>query len=226
VWSAPADLRGVPLEERRPPSEPVAHQSRRGFLTHWWSATTGTKVVCGSLRREAVARELDFDPQVCWFGGEVVELQWTAQDGRRRRWRPDFMVRTTSGVRQVVAITPEVIDASWEEKLSVLRQAAHGAGWLVRTRPCPTGVRRDNLETAASYRHPEPIEDEQACVQALLAAFTAPRPICQGAAASGLPGLLALDLAYRLVWRRRLDIDWQQPLLPTAPAWAAPGEPR
>jgi hypothetical protein len=40
-------------------------------------------------------------------------------------------------------------------------------------------------------------------------------------AASGLDELTGLDLAYRMLWQRRLLFDITQPLLPDAVAWTA-----
>ena len=66
----------------QPPTDPVAYHGRQGKLTDWWSATTGTLVVCGSKRRTYVATELDFDPAISRFAGEPVELHW--EQGRIR----------------------------------------------------------------------------------------------------------------------------------------------
>ena len=40
-------------------------------------------------------------------------------------------------------------------------------------------------------------------------------------AASGLDELSGLDLAYRMLWQRRLLFDTAHPLLPDAVAWTA-----
>ncbi|MEU6347180.1 TnsA-like heteromeric transposase endonuclease subunit [Streptomyces sp. NPDC046977] len=221
VRSAPGELRGVALEERKPPSPPVAYHGRKSVVTWWWSATTRTQVACGSLRRMRVAIGLDWDPSVAWFSGEPVELRWQTTKGRRRRWRPDFIARTTDGDRIVVAVEPEKPDQEWRDKLVLLHTVAAEAGWRVEVRQVPHGVRRNTLEWLAEYRGPDPIEDEAACEQALLRAFAEPRTLIDGARASGIPELLALDHAYRLIWRHRLHIDWDAPLLPTARAWAA-----
>jgi hypothetical protein len=220
VSAAPADLVGVPLEERRPPSEPVAFHGRRGKLSDWWCATTGGHVVCGSLRRRRVALELDFDPDIIWIGGEPVELHWQGARGRRR-WRPDFVVRTVTGARQVVLVEPEKGGLQWREDLEVVRHVAAAAGWKVSVRRVPEGVRLTNLEWAADYR--QAVRVPAAEREAVEAAFRRERPIGEGARASGVPYAAALDLAYRLVWQRRLEIHWDRPLMPCATAWLAQG---
>lgn len=220
VSAAPAALVGVALEERRPPSEPVAFHGRPGKLSDWWCATTDGHVVCGSLRRRRVALELDFDPDVAWIGGEPVELHWHGARGKRR-WRPDFVVRTVTGARQVVLVEPEKGGLQWREDLEVVRHVAAAAGWQVSVRRVPHGVRLANLEWAADYR--QTVRVPAAEREAVEAAFRRERPIGEGARASGVPYAAALDLAYRLVWQRSLQIHWDRPLMPCATAWLAQG---
>jgi hypothetical protein len=220
VSAAPAGLVGVAVEERRPPSEPVAFHGRSGKLSALWCVTTGGHVVCGSLRRRRVALELDFDPDIAWIGGEPVELHWQGERGRRR-WRPDFVVRTVTGARQVVLVEPEVGGPQWREELEVVRQVAVAAGWQVSVRRVPEGVRLANLEWAADYRQAARVPAAER--EAVEEAFRRECPICEGVRASGVPYALALDLVYRLVWRHRLDIRWDRPLMPRATAWLADG---
>ncbi|MFG2134773.1 TnsA-like heteromeric transposase endonuclease subunit [Streptomyces sp. NPDC048751] len=218
VSTPPAGLVGVRVEERRPPSEPVAFHGRPGKLSHWWCATTGGHVVCGSLRRRRVALELDFDPEVAWIGGEPVELHWQGGQGRRR-WRPDFVVRTLAGARQVVLVEPEKGGPQWQEDLEAVGRVAVAAGWQVRVRRVPEGMRLDNLEWVADYRQAVRVPDAER--EAVEEAFRRERPIGEGARASGVPYAAALDLVYRLVWQRRLEIHWDRPLMPRATAWRA-----
>ncbi|KUM68074.1 TnsA-like heteromeric transposase endonuclease subunit [Streptomyces griseorubiginosus] len=217
VCAAPKALWGVALEERQPPSDPVAYHGRQGKLSDWWSATTGTLVVCGSKRRTYVATELDFDSAIRRFAGEPVELHWE-QDRIRHRWRPDFIALTRKGIRQAVVLAPHRMGPQWRERLAALREVAAQAGWSVCVRAVPHGVRRENLLLVADYRQPAVCED--AHERALLAAFRQPRPLAEGVTASGVPDFLGFDHVYRLIWRHRLDIDWGRPLLPFSPVWA------
>ncbi|MFF3277333.1 TnsA-like heteromeric transposase endonuclease subunit [Streptomyces chrestomyceticus] len=218
VCVAPAALWGVALEERQPPTDPVAYHGRQGKLTHWWSSTTGTLVVCGSKRRTYTAAELDFDPGVSRFAGEPVELHWA--EGRiKHRWRPDFITVTRSGVRQAVVLARARMGAQWHERLAALQEVAAEAGWQVQVREVPHGIRRDNLLLLADYR--QPAVCDRGHERALLAAFGQPRPLCEGVADSGVPDLLGRDHVYRLIWRRRLRIDWDRPLLPISLVWKA-----
>ncbi|MFE2446093.1 TnsA-like heteromeric transposase endonuclease subunit [Streptomyces sp. NPDC059426] len=221
VCVAPEALWGVALEERQPPTDPVAYHGRQGKLTDWWSATTGTLVVCGSKRRTYVATELDFDPAISRFAGEPVELHW--EQGRiRHRWRPDFLALTRDQQRQAVVLAPHRMGPQWRERLAALREVAAQAGWSVCVRVVPHGVRRENLLLVADFR--QPAVCDQAHERALLAAFRRPRPLQEGVLASGVPEYLGRDHVHRLIWRRLLDIDWSRPLLPFSPVWAARGQ--
>ncbi|MFI1935428.1 TnsA-like heteromeric transposase endonuclease subunit [Streptomyces sp. NPDC020330] len=213
-----AGLRGVALEEFGPVSEPVPYRGRKGIITYWPVATREQTVVCGSLRQWRLAVELDFEPAWAAFSAGPVELRWRA-GGRLRRWRPDFLARTAEGVREVLVLKPSGQESLPASRLEVLEEVARAAGWRVRQVREPSGLRVRNLGWLASYRFPA--GDEEGQEQALLEAFRAPTGLRAGVAASGLDELTGLDLAYRMLWQRRLLFDHAQPLLPDAAAWAA-----
>ncbi|WP_050494964.1 TnsA-like heteromeric transposase endonuclease subunit [Streptomyces griseus] len=211
-------LAGVALEERQPPTDPVAYHGRQGKITAWPSSAR-SKVVCGSLRRLRVAVELDFDPEVVRFSGEPVELHW--KSGRtRHRWRPDFVARMRDGSRcAVVMQPPRGIGPQWHERLAALKEVAQSAGWQVQIRSVPQGTQLENLMWLADYRFADRVDPEQE--QAVLHAFRRRRPLFEGAGACGVPVLIAVDLVYALMWQRRLLFDWGQPL-PRGPlVWTA-----
>ncbi|GCD48428.1 TnsA-like heteromeric transposase endonuclease subunit [Streptomyces paromomycinus] len=197
----------------------MAYHGRPGKLSNWWCATTGGHVVCGSLRVRGVALELDFDPDIAWIGGQPVELRWRGARGKRR-WRPDFMVRTVGGARHAVVVAPDKGDGpQWRENLEVLHEVAAAAGWRVSVHHVPARMRLENLELAGEYRQPMTVPAQEQ--EALEAAFYHERPLAEGVLVSGVPQGLAMDLAYRLVWQRRLTVHWDRPLGPWATAWCA-----
>ncbi|MFE7314252.1 TnsA-like heteromeric transposase endonuclease subunit [Streptomyces sp. NPDC057555] len=217
-WCGAAGLRGLALEEFGPVTEPVPYRGRKGIITYWPVATREQTVVCGSLRQWRLAVELDFEPAWVAFSAGPVELRWRA-GGRERRWRPDFVARTSGGVREVLVLKPPSEESLPAARLQVLQAVAQAAGWRVRQVREPSGPRGRNLEWLAGYRFPAGEEDGQG--QALLEAFREPTGLRAGVAASGLPELTGLDLAYRMLWQRRLLFDACQPLLPDAVAWTA-----
>lgn len=210
----PAGLRGVPVEEREPLSEPRAYKGRRSILTKWVSAS-GQVVWCTSTVQLDAAMLLDFDPDIVCFQSRVVQLHWEL-DGRRGTVEPAFVARTRDERRLVFAHPPRD-GAGVEER--VLRQSADRAGWEIRPLQAPQGVLQSSLESAAHFRGPEFAADDRAR-QMLLDVFATPRPLQAGAAASGL-GLKALGYAWHLVWMGELTWDWTEPLLPTSPVWTS-----
>ncbi|AEN07988.1 hypothetical protein K373_06497 [Streptomyces sp. DvalAA-21] len=213
-----AGLRGVALEEFGPVSEPVPYRGRKGIITYWPVATREQTVVCGSLRQWRLAIELDFEPAWAAFSAGPVELRWRA-GGRLRRWRPDFVARTAEGEREVLVLKPPRQESLPAVRLEVLQEVAQAAGWRVRQVREPSGLRARNLGWLAGYRFA--VGDEEGLGRALLEAFRAPTGLRAGVAASGLDELTGLDLAYRMLWQRRLLFDAAYPLLPDAVAWTA-----
>lgn len=213
-----AALRGLALEEFGPVTEPVPYKGRKGIITYWPAATRDQIVVCGSLRQWRLAVELDFEPDWVAFSAGPVELRWRA-GGRERRWRPDFVARTAGGAREVLVLKPPGEDRLPAVRLHALEEVARAAGWRVRQVREPSGLRGRNLGWLAGYRFPADAEAGQE--EALLAAFREPTGLRAGVAASSLPALSGLDLAYRMLWQRRLLFDTAYPLLPDALAWTA-----
>lgn len=213
-----AGLRGVALEKFGPVSEPVPYRGHRGIITYWPVVTREQTVVCGSLRQWRLTVELDFEPAWAAFSAGPVELRWRA-GGRLRRWRPDFVARTDAGVREVLVLKPPGQECLPAVRPEVLEEVARAAGWRVRQVREPAGLRGRNLGWLAGYRFPA--GEEEGRGRALLEAFRQPAGLRAGVAASGLDELTGLDLAYRMLWQRRLLFDIARPLLPDAVAWTA-----
>lgn len=211
-------LRGLTLEEFGPVSEPVPYRGRKGVITYWPVATREQTVVCGSLRQWRLAVELDFEPGWVAFSAGPVELRWRA-GGRERRWRPDFVARRADGVREVLVLKPPGEQVVPSSRSRLLAEVAREAGWRVQQVREPSGVRGRNLAWLAGYRFAS--GDEECRDRALLEAFRSPRGLRAGVAASGLDELSGLDLAFQLLWQRRLLFNGARPLLPDAEAWTA-----
>ncbi|MFF2367814.1 hypothetical protein ACFVU0_34580 [Streptomyces sp. NPDC058122] len=211
----PAGLRGVPLEERQPLSEPHAYKGRPSIVTKWAAATTGQVVWCTSTVQMDAAMLLDFDADIVCFQSLVVRLHWESE-GRGGIVEPAFVARTRDG-RRLVFTHPPRQGADMEER--VLRQAAEEAGWEILPFRVPQGVLRSSLEVASHFSGPE-FAGDASTRRMLLDIFAAPRPLQEGAAVSGL-GLRALGYVWHLVWTGELTCDWTKPLLPTSQVWAS-----
>ncbi|WP_405876533.1 hypothetical protein OG762_46575 [Streptomyces sp. NBC_01136] len=196
----------------------MPYRGRKGVITYWPVVSREQTVVCASLRQWRLAVELDFEPAWVAFSASPVELRWRA-GGRAHRWRPDFVARTSGGVRLVLVLKPPGGESLPAARLQVLNAVARAAGWRVRQVREPSGVRGRNLGWLAGYRFG--VGDEDGRGQALLEAFREPTGLRAGVAASGLPALTGLDLAYRMLWQRRLLFDACRPLLPDATVWTA-----
>ncbi|MED7947412.1 hypothetical protein [Streptomyces sp. BE303] len=213
--AAPGEMRAVPLERCEPLREPHAHHGRRSILTRYWAATTKGMVVCGSERLMYAATLLDFDSSVEWFSATATQIHW--QDGSLHGVvEPAFFARTTSGERLVI-VHPARDDGGHAREADAIACAADAAGWTVAPVDVPTGVRRAWLKVLAGHRFPE-FHDAKAR-EALLQAFTVPRPIAAGVAAAGLAGT-AIAHAWHLLWTGDLSFDQDRALIPTSPAWA------
>ncbi|MFF2601316.1 hypothetical protein ACFVVB_19790 [Streptomyces californicus] len=215
VVHEPALLRGVPLEDRVPLSEPHAYRGRRSILTHWFSTTSGLSVWCSSTALMDAAMLLDFDPGIACFQSGVAELHW-CYEGRQGVVRPAFFARRLDGRRLII---PHRSPAGPEER--VLRQAAAEAGWQISRLQVPEGVLCSSLRSAAHFREagfgPAPWARRK-----LLDLFGTPRPMHEGAAASGL-GLQAAGHIWHLLWTGALSFDRTLPLLPTSQIWTSTG---
>ncbi|WP_309030231.1 hypothetical protein [Streptomyces alfalfae] len=212
----PAGLRGVPVEDRRPLSEPCAYKGRRSILTKWISAS-GQGVWCSSTVQLGAAMLLDFDPEIVCFQSRVVKMHWQLA-GRHGTVAPAFVARTRQGRRLVFAHAPRSAAGADEEmEQCVLRQAAQQAGWEMRALPQPQPVLRSSLESAAHFSGAEFAAGGRER-EVLLEVFATARPLREGAAASKL-GLTALGYAWHLLWKGELTCDWSRPLLPTSLVW-------
>ncbi|MBZ6135458.1 TnsA-like heteromeric transposase endonuclease subunit [Streptomyces olivaceus] len=220
----PAEQAGtVEMFDREPVWVPLRHHSERSIVTYWWAATTGKHVGCRSLQRLSMAMLLDFHPQVSDFAAWTARLEWTEQ-GRVRRFVPDFFVRTAHGATVVVSCPPASgASRRWEKQRHVLEQACDAAGWQLGTPRLPQGHALANLRWVARYRHPR--YADEAVERQVLEAFARPRPLLEGVEGCGVPRLASLPRLYHLLWRRELSVDWSVPLNPASvvrPGGAAP----
>lgn len=210
-----ARLRGVPVEERAPLSEPRAYKGRRSILTKWVAATTGQDVWCASTVQTDAAMLLDFDPDIVCFQSGVAQVQWLRGD-EHGTVQPAFFARTRDGERLAIVHRPRSARTAQVEERA-MHQAAEAAGWTVREMDVPQGVLRSSLARIAHFRATEYADPHTR--EVLLRVFAEPRPLAAGVAAAGL-GLDTASRAWHLLWTGELTTDWSVPLLPTSVVWA------
>lgn len=209
----------VPFEQLAPLQMPVPYPGRRSFVTKAWASATGQSLACGSLRQQRCGMLLDRDPAVAARSAGPMELHGT-QDGCVQSLRPDF-VALRAGRREVVCVQPEEITDGWHAGQKLLARAAAVAGWRVRIMRPPDGVELDNLLLLYAARSPQHLALGDA--EALARHFTSARTIRSGVRAAGLPTFAGVDLAYHLLWKRRLHTDMTRPLTPSSTAWLGAG---
>lgn len=205
----PRRLRGVAVEEHPPLAVPRAFQGRRSILTHWWSATTGQRVLCSTETQMHAAMLLDFDPSITSFGASCLEVQ-----GEHGAVRPAFFARTDRNER-LALVHPWAAGIRGRHEEEAMTMAAAAAHWTLRPLQNPPRVLKESLSRAANYRHPQ--YADPGARQRLLEVFAQPLPLTAGAAAAGGP--VALSCAWHLLWTGELSWDRQLPLTPVSTVW-------
>ncbi|MGW8987803.1 TnsA-like heteromeric transposase endonuclease subunit [Streptomyces parvus] len=210
----------VPFEQLAPLQMPVPYPGRQSFVTKAWASATGQSLACGSLRQQRCAMLLDRDPEVAARSAGPMELHWT-RGGGVQSLRPDF-VALRAGRREVICVQPKESTDGWRAGQELLAQAAVVADWRVRVMRPPDGVELDNLMLLYAARSPQHLALGDA--EALARHFTSARTIRSGVRAAGLPTFTGVDLAYHLIWKRRLHTDMTRPLTPSSTAWLGEDE--
>lgn len=179
----------------------------------WWSATTGRHVMHGSQAMCTHLMVLDRDPQVVGLSARPVRLIWRDPDsGRARTWVPQLFARYADG-RALLADCPAASTTAGtraEHAAAVLAAACAAVGFAYRRLVPPDAVVAANVRWLAGYRHPRH-RDAGQLEQAVMEAFTTPRPLMAGATAAG-ETLSALPVLYHALWSGRLTADLTRPL--------------
>ncbi|WP_406134544.1 hypothetical protein [Streptomyces sp. NBC_01089] len=210
----------VPFEQLAPLQMPVPYPGRQSFVTKAWASATGQSLACGSLRQQRCGMLLDRDPAVAARSAGPMELRW-ARDGTIQSVRPHF-VALRAGRREVICVQPEELTDDWRAGQELLARTAAVADWRVRVMRPPDGVELDNLMLLYAARSPQRLSPGDA--EALARHFGSARTIRSGVRAACLPAFAGIDLAYHLIWKRRLHTDMTRPLTPSSTAWLGEDE--
>lgn len=202
----------VALEDLQPVSAFPVVPGRRWGPGLWWSATTGGHVHAGSSAMRAQLTVLDRDPRVTGMAGRPVRLLWRESAGRVRTWTPQLFARYTDGTA-LLADCPGHPEAGGQRALTaaaVLGEACADVGWTYQRLLPLDEVPAANLKWLAGYRHPRNA-GRPGLMAAVLEAFTAPRPLIDGAEAAGDP-IEVLPVVFHALWNRSLDVSLEAPL--------------
>ncbi|MFF0067199.1 TnsA-like heteromeric transposase endonuclease subunit [Streptomyces sp. NPDC005279] len=179
----------------------------------WWSATTGRHVMHGSQAMCLQLMVLDRDPQVVGLSARPVRLIWRDPDsGRTLTWVPQLFARHADGRALLADCSATAAPAGDRaaRAAAVLEAACAAVGFTYRRLVPPDKVVAANVRWLAGYRHLRH-RDAGGLEQAVLEAFTTPRPLMAGAAAAG-EALSALPVLYHALWHGRLAADLTRPL--------------
>ncbi|MEU8472176.1 TnsA-like heteromeric transposase endonuclease subunit [Streptomyces sp. NPDC029006] len=203
----------VRFEQLAPAAAFPVVPGRRWGPGWWWSATTGRHVMHGSQAMCLHLMVLDRDPQVVGLSARPVRLIWRDPDSRRTlTWVPQLFARYADG-RALLADCPATTSPAAgraARAATVLAAACAAVGFTYRRLVPPDKPVAANVRWLAGYRHPRH-RDAGGLEQAVLQAFTEPRPLMAGAAAAG-EVLAALPVLYHALWHGRLAADLTRPL--------------
>ncbi|MFI9650515.1 TnsA-like heteromeric transposase endonuclease subunit [Streptomyces sp. NPDC052040] len=203
----------VKFEQLAPVAAFPVVPGRRWGPGWWWSATTAGHVMHGSQAMCTQLMLLDRDPQVVGLSARPVRLVWRDPgSGRVLTWVPQVFARYADG-GALFADCPTMTSPAAgraERAAAVLEAACAAVGFAYRRLVPPDRTVAANVRWLAGYRHPRH-RDAGGLEQAVLEAFTAPRPLMAGAAAAG-EVLSALPVLYHALWSGRLTADLTRPL--------------
>lgn len=202
----------VAFEDLAPVSAFPVIPGRRWGPGLWWSATTGRHVSAGSNAMRTQLMVLDRDPDVTALAGQPVRLLWRNPRGQVRSWVPQLFARYTDGTA-LLADCPSRPDAGGERALGAAQAVAEACGhvgWTYRRLTPLDDILAANLKWLAGYRHPRNA-GRPGLTAAVLEAFARPRPLIEGAQATGDP-IEVLPAVFHALWHRQLTTDLDTPL--------------
>ncbi|GES32382.1 TnsA-like heteromeric transposase endonuclease subunit [Streptomyces angustmyceticus] len=203
----------VRFEQLQPVAAFPVVPGRRWGPGWWWSATTARHVMHGSQAMCTQLMVLDRDPRVVGLSARPVRLIWRDPgSGRTLTWVPQLFARYTQGSALLADCPAAAAPAAGRaaRAAAVLAAACAAVGFTYRRLVPPDKVVAANVRWLAGYRHPRH-RDAGGLEQAVLEAFTEPRPLMAGAAAAG-EVLTALPVLYHALWSGRLTADLTRPL--------------
>ena len=221
--------------KRKPPAGNVRRvasigKNIRGVTTN----KRGRLVQFESEQERKLILLLERDATVTDYISQPETLTYYDDEGRERRYTPDFQVWRNNGRIEVHEVTIEQRQQTQAQRAIAAAAICRQRGWTYHIhteKTLPTGYEYANLDFLASFRaqtyfHQESVdwwlaslhEGETSAVQTALGQ----------APATLSPGIL-LNTLYHLLWHNQVEMDWQQPFMrrgvihPAAAVWLPTG---
>lgn len=200
-WQLPEMIDELGRSVRSFPS----YRGQRNYPGWYWSSTLARRIGFESWVERDHLVALDFDISVVGIVSQPFWLSWTPEGGKRRRHAPDFLVRSADGAVMVLDSRPaQLIGKRDREAFDSTGQACARLNWRYAVWDQLDGVLVANQRWLAGYRHPRCIDE--AVAARLLAVFSHPRALIDGAELAGDP-LGTLPVLYHLMWKQALVAD-------------------
>ncbi|MFH8625539.1 TnsA-like heteromeric transposase endonuclease subunit [Streptomyces vietnamensis] len=204
------DARAVRFEDVAPVRAFKSYKGQRHLPGLWWSATVGGHIGYESWLERDHVMLLDFDPSVVGISSQPFWLFWQSEAGRGVSHAPDYFARREDGTAVVVDCRPADRRKPKDvAKFEATRAACARVGWEFRLVGNPDVIVVRNVRWLAGYRHPRYRLEPVVC--GLLAAFTEPRPLMDGASSVG-DEIAVLPVLFHLLWTHELTVDMSVPL--------------
>lgn len=189
----------------RPVRSFPSYRGQRNYPGWYWSSTLGRRIGFESWVERDHLVALDFDASVAWIVSQPFWLFWTPGGGKRRRYAPDFLVRSADGAMMVLDSRPaQLIGERDREAFAATARACAALSWRYAVWDRLDGVFVANQRWLAGYRHPRCFDE--AVAARLLEVFNRPRALLDGAELVGDP-LGSLPVLYHLLWKQLLVAD-------------------
>jgi len=173
---------------------------------------------------------LERDASVSDYLSQPETLTYRDDEGRERRYTPDFQVWHHDGRIEIHEVTIEQRQQTQAQRVIAAEIICQQRGWMYHIhteKTLPTGYEYANLDFLAPFRAQTYVHQE--CVDWWLAYLHKGEKITMQMALAQAPDTLfpgiLLNTLYHLLWHNRVQMDWQQPFMlrgaihPSAAVW-------
>jgi hypothetical protein len=224
--------------KRKPPAGNVRRvasigKNIRGVTTN----KRGRLVQFESEQERKLILLLERDATVFDYFSQPETLTYCDEEGRERRYTPDFQIWRDNGRVEIHEVTIEQRQQTQSQRAVAAEIICQQRGWTYHIhteKTLPTGYEYANLDFLAPFRAQTYFHQESADwwlvyldgqVNSVVQTAIAQRP------ATLSPGIL-LNTLYHLLWHSQVQMNWQLPFMrrgalhPAAAVWLLTGTPQ